>query len=275
MQNDIFSQAKPEGEYTLASGGVIAAPARYYDFTAISAVFPASAAYVQALLPTERLRLVRLLPGMTAVAFAAMEYRHWSVRADGTEAEPYNEVAVMIPVVADPAVNVPALPLLMPDRFATFGWYVHRLPVTTELARDAGIELLGLPKFLAQITFTETGRTRTCRLRADGQEILTLEVEKLAARPRQIDEYLYGISDGKPLRIRFETRGEYGIASFRGGASYTLGDHPIAAELRELKMGHVALQRFYAPSVQALLHAPAGAPPGVREAQPIAVPAGR
>jgi hypothetical protein len=275
MQNDFFGRARFEEEFTLSSGEVVTAPARYYDFAAITAVFPASAGRVRALLPTDRLRLVCLLPGVTAVALAAMEYRRWSARADGAEDEPYNEVAVMVPVLAAPAVNVLALPLVVPNRFKTFGWYVHRLPVTTALARDAGIEALGLPKFLAEITFTETARTRSCRLRADGREILTLEVEKLPARPRRIDDHIYGIRDGVPLRTRFETEGKYGIASFRGGASYTLGDHPIAEEMRELKMGHMALQRQYAPHVQALLHAPVGHRPSVREAPAVAAPAGQ
>ena len=32
--------------------------------------------------------------------------------------------------------------------------YIHHLPVTTEIARDAGVEFAGYPKFLAYIGFT-------------------------------------------------------------------------------------------------------------------------
>ena len=274
MQSDFFSRTGVEEEISLGNGEVLNLPVRYLDFTAISAAFPADAARVRALLPSDRLRLVQVVPGKTAVALAAMEYRRWSVRADGADEEPYNEVAVMFPVLRGPAAGVPLLPLLMPGRFATFGWYVHHLPVTTQLARDGGIAVWGFPKFLAEITFTETDRARCCRLRADGKDILTLEVEKLPARPRHTDEYLYSLKHGRLLRTRFEIQGEYGGAGFRGGASYTLGDHPIAEELRGLKIGHVALMREFSPRLQAMLHAPRGRRLAHRPEMRIAVPAG-
>jgi hypothetical protein len=275
MQSDFFSRAGVEEEYTFPNGDVLALPVRYFDYASISAVFPASAAQVRRLLPSDRLRLVSLLPGTTAVYLAAMEYRHFSARADGAENEPYNEVAVMFPVQRASAANVPLLPLLMPERYPTFGWYVHRLPVTTELALDGGILAWGFPKFLAEITFTESDRTRSCRLRADGKEILTLEVEKVPARPRRMVEHLYNIKDGEILRTPFEFQGEYGTATLRGGASYTLGDHPIADELRGLKMGHVALMREYSPRLQALLHAAPGRRLGTQTEARVAVAAGR
>ncbi|HJW75189.1 MAG TPA: acetoacetate decarboxylase family protein [Thermoleophilia bacterium] len=53
----------------------------------------------------------------------------------GSWLEPYNEFGIMVPVLYEPARNVPGLPRLMPDRFDRFGLYVHHLPVTTEEAR--------------------------------------------------------------------------------------------------------------------------------------------
>jgi hypothetical protein len=275
MQTDFFSRAGIEEAYTFPNGEVLTLPVRYFDYAAITAVFPSSAARVRALLPDSRLKLVTLLPGTTVVALAAMEYRRWTVRADSAQNEPYNEVAIMFPVLRASAAGVPLLPLLMPERFASFGWYVHRLPVTTELARDGGILAWGFPKFQAEISFTESACARSCRLRTDGKEILTLEVEKLPTRPRRVDEYLYTVKDGDLLRTRFETRGEHGAATLRGGASYTLGDHPFADELRGLKMGHVALMREYSPRLQALLHAAPERRASMQVESRIAVPAGR
>ena len=61
-------------------------------------------------------------------------------------------------------------------------------------------------------------------------------------------------------------QGECGISRFRGGASFTLGDHPIADELRSLDIRPSPVEVYYAPRVQSLLH-PAGqrlpmGPPG-------------
>jgi hypothetical protein len=38
------------------------------------------------------------------------------------------------------------------------------------------------------------------------------------------------------------------------GASYALGHHPIAEELRALGMGETAVERLYAPQMQSMLH---------------------
>jgi len=40
----------------------------------------------------------------------------------------------------------------------------------------------------------------------------------------------------------------------QGGATYTLGDHPIANELRSLDVGDKAVQYIYAPQLQSLLY---------------------
>jgi hypothetical protein len=63
------------------------------------------------------------------------------------------------------------------------------------------------------------------------------------------------MQDGQVLRTLFDEDGEHGEARF-GGAWCTLGDHPIAEQLRRLNMGRFALQREYGPQLTALLHAP-------------------
>jgi hypothetical protein len=163
----------------------------------------------------------------------------------------------------------------MTGRFQSYGQYIHRMPVTTEQARDLGIALWGTPKTLADITFTDTDRERSCRVRADGREVLTLTVEKLPVRQRREAFCMYTYQDGELLRWAFETQGEYGSASLRGGASLALGDHPIAEELRRLQVGSVALERSYARQVQGMLHLPLERIPGRQTRERVAVPAGR
>lgn len=47
----------------------------------------------------------------------------------------------MVPVLYEPTVNIPGLPLLFPHWFKRFGLYIHHLPVTTQAAYDFGDEI--------------------------------------------------------------------------------------------------------------------------------------
>jgi hypothetical protein len=194
------------------------------------------------------------MPGIAMVALTAMEYRKIA------DVAPYNEFSIAVPVQFEPTFNIPGLPLffhplLSPKRYRKFGMYVHHLPVTTQAARDFGVEIWGYPKFIAEISFEDTGNMLRCRLQDKGKNIVTLEVRKLTIKARSIDFYTYTVKEGQLLRTLVQTQGEYGITRFPGGASYTLGDHPIADELKTLGMGKTAVGRFYAPRVQSLLHA--------------------
>lgn len=187
------------------------------------------------------------------VALTAMEYRKIA------DVAPYNEFAVSVPVQYEPMVNIPGLPvlfnpLLSPRWYRKFGMYIHYLPVTTQAARDFGVEIWGYPKVVAEVSFEDVGNARRCRLGAEGRDIITLTVEKLPTKARRIDLHTYSVKDGRLLRTPVQTQGQYGITRFPGGASYTLGDHPIAGELKTLGLGKTALGRFYAPQVQSMLH---------------------
>jgi hypothetical protein len=252
MDERFFSDATSE-EVVLSTGVRIRLPVRYDDWSWMGALFPASAEKVQGLLPTKKLKPVLLVPGIAMVALAAFEYRKIA------DVEPYNEFTVAVPVQYEPVVNVPGLPLLFhpllsPKWYRKIGMYVHHLPVTTPAARDFGVEIWGYPKFIAEIGFEETGEVRRCRLRAEGKDVVTLEIRKSAAAARSVSFYSYTIKNGQLLRTLIQTQGQYSIPRLPGGASWTLGDHPIAAGLKALGMGKTAAGRFYAPQLQSLLH---------------------
>ena len=235
----------------LSTGKHIRMPVQYLDWSAIMAHFPAPAEGLRKLLPTDRLTPALLAPGTGVVTLVAMAYRHIN------DVAPYNELGIMVPVLYEPPVNVPGLPLIFPERFNRFGLYVHHLPVTTQEAYDFGVELWGYPKFLSEITFEDSSQQSACSLRVDGQEVLAFQVTKRPTRKRSMDFYTYTVLDGQLLRTRVQTQGQYGTARFRGGASFTLGDHPIAGELRSLDIGAKPVEVYSIPSLQSLLH-PAG-----------------
>jgi len=252
MGDNFISEATIE-EVTLTTGMRIGLPVRYYDWSWISALFPAPVAKVLRLLPSKKLKPILLMPGTTMVALTAFEYRKIA------DVEPYNEFAISIPVQYGAAVNVPGLPLffhpvLSPQWYRKLGMYVLHLPVTTQAARDFGVEIWGYPKFIAEISFEDAGEMRRCRLRAEGKDIVTLEIKKLATKDRSISFYTYTVQNGRLLRTLVQTQGQYSITRFPGGASFTLGDHPVAEELKALGLGKTAVGRFYAPQVKSLLH---------------------
>ena len=252
MDETFFTGIKIE-ETVLSTGARIGLPVRYYDWSWINALFPAPAARVQRLLPSNKLKPLLITPGTAMISIGAMEYRRIANVA------PYNEFAIGVPVQYEPAVNVPGLsllfyPLFSPQRFKKFGVYIHRLPVTTQAAYDFGVEIWGYPKLVTEIVFEEGDQVRRCRLRAEGKNIVTLEVKKLSTRARPISWHSYTVKDGQHLRTLVQTKGQYGISRSFGGASYILGSGPIADELAALGMGMTAVGCTYAPLVQSLLH---------------------
>ena len=150
------------------SSGPVTVPILYPDVHSMWVYFSAPIHKARALLPTDRLKPISMGNGNALYGIVCFEYRDTTIGS-------YNEVGIGVPCRLDPSINVPIIPALF-NRFFSVGFYVHHLPVTTQIAYDAGVEIWGLPKFIAQITFEETDKWRRCMLEADGQEILTLEV---------------------------------------------------------------------------------------------------
>ena len=182
------------------------------------------------------------------MALLGIEYRQ------PEDVEPYNEFAVLIHVAKPPVSWIPLLPFSFPGLFKSFGSYTYMMPVTTQESVDFGVEIWGYPKNVSEVEFEDLGDTRQCVLRSDDQLVLSLEVRKLAeGKTRPIVVNSYTVKDGQLLKTRAEIRGAYGLTNFKGGASFTLGDHPIAEELRSLGIKHKAVSCTYASRAQ-LIH---------------------
>jgi hypothetical protein len=220
-------------------------PTFYYDAMAIHASFLASSDRVRSFLPSPRLHPLRVAPGRCAVALAALHYRD-------TDLGPYDEVLIGIPCTLDEHSpqftgilrSLPEVPMI----------YVHRLPVTTEIARGPGVHFLGAPKFIAEITFEETEEWVRCRLADEGTDILELEVRKgdVESTGRWSVSMITG-RDGYLLRwgwVESEQRKRESHDS--SDARLALGWHPIAHELREMQLGRM-LSCEYRPRLQAVL----------------------
>lgn len=261
--NQETGSAFPDGvtiEDVYVGGRRFELPQRYYDWSFIMAHFPAARGPVRRLLPpeAEALEPVEIVPGTAVVSFAAFEYRRMATL------DPYKEVAIMVPVRHEPQCRVPLLPLLSPDRFDV-GFWVHHLPVTTPQARDAGVEIWGLPKVVAEIEFEDVGWMRRCTLRENGQSVLTLDAAMGETRTESRQFYAFSLKNGQLLKTLVDTRAQYNAWFFgSGSASVRLGNHPIAWRLRELKIRDVPIAGLFAFSAKSRLHkgkALAPAPP--------------
>lgn len=226
-------------------------PQRYFDWTMMMAHFPASAARVRELLPSRELQPVQIVPGIALVTLAAFEYHRAATLA------PYNEVAMMVPVRCQARSNPPFLPLVFPHWFKDLGFYVFKLPVTTQEACDIGIEIWGFPKFVAEIEFESEGEVRRCHLRYEGKHVLTLQQKiPVFAVEQAMDFLAYPVKERELLKTLVQTKARYVERRLPFGASCMLGDHPIADELRGLSMWRHAFGRLYGMKAESLLNGP-------------------
>lgn len=230
-------------------------PQRYRDWSLMLGHFPASAAVIEQFLPANSgLEPVTIAPGFGLVTLGAFDYRQPQTL------RPYKEVGVMFPVRYRPLLRVPALPLFRPEWFTDLGFYIWQLPVTTPEARDAGRALWNFPKRLADIEFTEADGRRRCTWYEDGKHVLTLEV-RMSPTTIQVRNFLaYSVLKGRLQQTLVQTFGQYDESRFGFDATFALGDHPIAREMRRLGMVATPIGRLYSPNADGYLPEPSAVP---------------
>jgi hypothetical protein len=217
----------------------------------MNAVFTASTAKIRRFLPHPSMHPIELYPGRSLVAFTAFEYRR-------TDLDAYNElgISILIGYGKRPRGLLSLLSLLRSRTFPAFVW---KLPVTTEVARKAGVELYGYPKFLADIEFGRRESHIECTLSESGSEILRLRgrVLPVSAGP-QLRYRTYSVKDGTPLCANVYTNPQRFAESLRrDAAELELGaSHPIARDLRSIELGDRPLLYMYSPTNQAVLFGP-------------------
>ena len=183
------------------------------------------------------LRPLRIRPGRTMCMLVFVDY------VDG-DLGPYNEFGVCF-LVEDPTTP-PASPiramrsLLRGDARAL----VHRLPVDGDFTLAAGRGIWGFPKTLAEFEVDHSSATRRGRLVSDGALVADLSVKPgLKVPDSTADTVLHAYSqlDGITRMTPWRLTSTTGTRTRIGGARLTLGDHPIADELRSLQLGRHAL----------------------------------
>lgn len=235
------------------------APLFFQDASLYAAVFLADAKAAQAFLPTPQHKLLQPFFGKALVAFHCFNYRQ-------SQLGPYSEVSVSL------AMHFGSQPQLSPLRLArsvlqrAYHAYVLQLPVDSEPALFGGLDYYNVPKYLADLSFTEgVGRQNVKVRSAAGRAIFQLTMPQLKVKqvPQESKASLhtmelstYPMIDGKSHCAR----GELNLIRHRSqffprGIDLQLGDAAEADPLRALNLGR-ALQYLYAPSCQLILHLP-------------------
>lgn len=241
-------------------------PTFYGDVTCSQAIFLCDYQKACELMPHPNMKPVNMLGGRSLVAIASYVYRNVM------NVLPYNEIALTIPVMVDPAVNVPVLPMLT-SGFSKFGYYVFSMPVTSKENQIRGRKMWGLPKVVHDIDITSAnGLCETRATDEHGNDYLTVRVPT-DGKPTDFDvsANLYSrlgnqlLQSPTHFKARFNLNKNMGLllssreSNAAGKApAITLGQGPYADMLRELDLIPTPLQTRYAAQMNACfdLHNP-------------------
>ncbi|GAA2623920.1 acetoacetate decarboxylase family protein [Actinomadura fulvescens] len=201
----------------MIQGERVTMPVRIRDAAVASAMFAVPAAPAQAVIDYSGLRVATPLPGRRRAVCSLAFIRY----ADG-DLGPYHEFAVAF--------------LVRPPGGGPVGAFIHWLPVNQEFTLDAGRTIWGFPKEIADIPMDLTSRIKRCAVRLGGRTALELAVRPGLPVPSgagtpKVDAY--SCLDGVTRRTPW-TMSPSGVRFRPGGASLTLGDHPVADQLRGL-----------------------------------------
>ena len=130
------------------------------------------------------------------------------------------------------------------------------LPVTTELARDAGIQMWGFPKHLADLESERQPESIAFTWREGDQTVLRYSVPTSGDdEPDEISPPVYSLIDGQVHVSRLTQRYTGVGRRFRGG-NLELGTHPIADDLRRLGVGRTPMLSIWNEHLEFEMSAP-------------------
>jgi len=236
-------------------------PTFYGDVTCAMAVFFCSYERANALLPHPDMKPVSMGRGRALVVLSCYEYKNVLGVA------PYNEIAMTIPVMLNPAINVPVLPMLMPV-FKSFGYYCFSMPVTSLENKIRGQKIWGLPKVVEEISITLN--ENVCRIKAidsDQRNYFELNVPTHGKETAfDVSSNLYSIKNHELQRSQTYFQGSFKVIKHlntlftkpqRPDREYLkIGDGPSAGVLDKLQIEKFPFQLRYCSSMSSCFDLP-------------------
>lgn len=236
-------------------------PTLYGDVTCAMAVFFCSYERAKAILPHPDMKPVSMGKGRALVVFSCYEYKNVLGVA------PYNEIAMTIPVMLNPSINVPVLPMLMPV-FKSFGYYCFSMPVTSLENKIRGQKIWGLPKVVEEISITL--KDNVCEIQAidgDQQSYFQLNVPT-DGRDTVFDvsSNLYSLRNGELQQSQTNFQGSFKVIKHlntlftkpqKPDREYLkIGDGPSAGVLDKLQIKKFPFQLRYCSSMSSCFDLP-------------------
>lgn len=188
----------------------------------------------------DRVKPVKMTRKRSLVAFSCYEYKQVMNVA------PYNEVAMTVPVMVDPAVNIPLLPMIADKWLKKFGYYVFDMPVTSLENQIRGNDIWGLPKTTRAVDITEKeGHVTTVAYEESGEPYFQLRVPTCGT-PTEFDvtSNLYSRLGDTLFQSETNFKGTFMVNKFMGqliqkdqtpDRNYlVIGDTPSAQALKDL-----------------------------------------
>ena len=241
-------------------------PTFYGDVSCAIGIFLCSYERAAAMTPHPLVRPVRMTRGRSLVAFSCYEYRNVLGVA------PYNEIAMTIPVLVDPGLSVPVLPMIW-DGFRNFGYHVFSMPVTSLENQLRGLRIWGLPKVVQRID-VELGDgpggsdAVTTAYEASGEPYFTLRVPTSGGKRQAFDVTgnLYTRLGKRFLQSETNFQGEFNVIKHMDllvrknkapeRAYLELGDTPSGRLLKTLEIEPHPFQFRYTPSMSSAFDLP-------------------
>jgi hypothetical protein len=221
--------------------------------TSIS-MFPAKTKEAEKLIPQKIKRLMKvgeLIPGITVLGLAGFKY-------EDTDIGQYNEVAVTLPLTEKSTLsrNFGLTRFILSLIRGDFKVHIRHLPVTTEIAREAGVVIYNYPKFVAKIDFEDDGKNFS--LTKDKEKIFSLEVKRMfkTSIKKKFLFTTFQQKDEAVIKAEVLAEGEdIEIGFFSSEINLNINTE-IGKELCSLLMSRRSLVSMFIPKMRAILHLP-------------------
>jgi hypothetical protein len=210
-----------QSQHTVA-GTVLTMPIRVREADVHSAMFSVDADAAQSLIDYSGLRVFELRPGRAVINLLLTRFVDCDLGC-------YNEFSFCA-MVRPPGTDVRGL-----RGFGTAGTFVHRMTVDGAFTLEAGRQIWGYPKVMADFTVRD-GNPFGFDVTVDGSLVAQMEIGRglpvpMPSKPQSL--LTYTSLDGTTRETAAEQLSS-GVRARIGGASIKLGDHPIAKELASL-----------------------------------------
>ncbi len=232
-------------------------PTFYSDVTCALGIFLCDYEKAKRMLPHPKMKPVRMPKGRALVAMSCYEYKNVY------QVLPYNEISMMIPVLLNPVIDVPVLPMILSGLFKSMGYWVFSMPVTSKENQIRGNDIWGLPKITQDIDITEeNGDCVTVAKEKDGTPYFTLRVPMSGKKTTfDVETNVYSKLDERLLISKTAFKADFLVTKemgplFKPGLKpvrpfLTIGNTESTKALRELDIEEHPFQFRYAKHMNA------------------------